>query len=223
MNIKDYFKDKLPLSRGEQSALAKFCHVEQPTVSRWISGEIGRPEPRYAKRIAMYYGDDPAELLDKLGYTEEALEMRKLAVAETNIECYDTANQSVPIVGCVVAGEIKSVLSWSASGKPPDVAERYVEMPATLVKQGAYALEIEDGSMSPTINPGSQIVIDPTAAFIPGKIYVVIATRNRKWLKRVTVQSGNYCLTSDNPLHPPLHLPIEDVVQLCLVDWIRAH
>jgi len=223
MKIRDYFKNKLPMSSGEQSRLAAFCGVKQPTVSRWVNDGTGCPESRNAKHIALFYGDDPAELLDALGYKEEAKEQRRLFVAEGGNGCYDESIQSVPVIGRVVAGDVQLLYDWIEDGQPPDVVKEYENVPITEVKARSYALDVTDDSMERTISRGSRIIVDPITEFIPGLIYVVFATDGNVWLKRVAEQGDLYLLTSDNPIYPPLYLAKLKVKYLHLVDWIRAH
>ena len=224
MKIRDYFKNKLPMSSGEQSRLAAFCGVKQPTVSRWVNDGTGCPKPRNAKHIALFYGDDPAELLDALGYKEEAKEQRRLFVAEGGNRCYDESIQSVPVIGRVVAGGgVQLLYDWTEDGHPPDATKEYVDVPITEVRSTAYALDVTDDSMERTIARSSRIIVDPMAEFISGYIYVVYTSNDDKWLKRVTEQGELYLLTSDNPLYPPMHLTKSMIKYLHLVDWIRAH
>ena len=196
------------------SRLAELAGVSRSTVSDWLKG--ARPKMQFLPAIAEFCGVTINELT-RLG------EYPGLMLADSTSLCYDVENQSVPVIGRVVAGGVQLLYEWTGDGHPPSTAEEYVDVPITEVRSTAYALDVTDDSMERTIARSSRIIVDPMAEFISGYIYVVYTSNDDKWLKRVTEQGELYLLTSDNPLYPPMHLTKSMIKYLHLVDWIRAH
>lgn len=76
------------------------------------------------------------------------------------------------------------------------------------LSEGAYALEITDGAMSPVFKPGDRVIIDPSIEPVPGDYVLAISkTKNpseacfRKY--RMKTQSS-FCLVPLNPDFPQI-------------------
>ena len=196
------------------SRLAEQAGVARSTVGEWLKG--ARPKMQFLPAIAEFCGVTVNELIRLSEYPE-------IMLADSASLCYDVGNQSVPVIGRVVAGVVQLLYDWTEIGQPPAAAEECVTVPITEAKSTAYALSVTDDSMERTISRGSRIIVDPTAEFVSGLIYIVFANDNHIWLKRVTKQGTLYLLTSDNPLYPPIHLVKSKIIRMHLVEWIRAH
>lgn len=215
-NLEDFLRERL-IRPGDQAHLARAIGVTRTAVNGWLR-RGARPDRDYVTAVAEYYGVPRNELLAMCNYQPE------LSVAEDGGIGYGVATNHVPVVGRIEAGKVHLPREWTDGGYPAGAAEEYV--PATApTKTGAFALRVEGNSMEPRVPKGVIVIICPDVLFVPGQIHLVIATKNRKWLKRVTHDeaAGEYILTSDNPAYPPIQLPEREMIRLHPLEWIKAY
>jgi SOS-response transcriptional repressor LexA len=112
------------------------------------------------------------------------------AVAETLVQ-----GRRVPVYDLVSAGD----------GLDGGVVIDYAEVPANWA--GEYvAYEIEGDSMSPSVQPGSVVIVRRTPDVRPGQLVVAYVPEHGMVLKRYAHNEpdGLMVLTSDNPTAPPI-------------------
>ncbi len=177
---------------------------------------------RYIKCIARYFGISPYDVAEMTGHAKTRVDEFVVAESENPSYIEERVFLIVPVIGRVEAGVFNSKYEWTDGGFPPGAADNREAMPQSLVRSElAYLVPVEGDSMEPNIRRGTRVLINPEVPFIPGKVYIVIATDGRKWLKRVKPDpnSNGYVLYSDNPSYDLIHLRESEVHALHRATW----
>ncbi len=173
-------------------------------------------------RAAVFFKDEPAELLETLGYEREAAEYRKnppnITLAESPKKDYATEQKPVPIIGGVSASGNELIgLEWTDSGFPPGASDEYVTTDVQKLSESSYALRLRGDSMYPPFDDGTVFVLNPELSFISGKLCAVRHIDGRCWLKFVRYRGGKYVLRALNSDYEPIYLTPDQVQWIHLV------
>ena len=92
------------------------------------------------------------------------------------------------------------------------IAEDYVY--TTIRRPGLFALTVKGDSMSPRIENGDLVVLEPVSDFLDNQIYAVIANDSEATLKTVQRADGGYALIPTNPAYKTLFVPESKLIRL---------
>lgn len=190
--------------------LAGVAKIGADVASQWLAG-IG-PELTLLQAIALQntYGVNSVWLLKGKGEPGVAVryndEFRPRDVV---------GNKLIPVVGMAQLGDDGH---WSDLEYPVGHGTGYVDFPSR--DKGAYALKCEGDSMSPRIEAGEFVIVEPSTAVKPGKNVMLRSKDGRVMVKKFLYQAaGRIYLISINKAHPPISFAEDEIEKM---HFIRA-
>jgi hypothetical protein len=221
----DYLRGRLGSRRdGMHGRLAEHLGVHQSFISACKKGES--PGLINCVKVALFFGDDPEEVLSLVGKEAEWRGLKGLFegfLAGELVSAGEAVGPGlrIPVVGHVEAGDVELEFEYDDQGFPPGAADEYLTPGWELGDANAYGLVIRGDSMEPLFRAGDRVVVSPARPFVPKRLFVVRSRDGKVWLKRVERHGGTYSLLSVNPAYPPIYLAVEDVEWLHAVTWVR--
>ncbi|MBP0589307.1 helix-turn-helix transcriptional regulator [Paraburkholderia sp. LEh10] len=191
-------------------ALAGVAKVGVDVASLWLSGEGSDVEMLHAVAIQNTYGVNSVWLLKGKGDPGVAVryndEFRPRDVV---------GNKLIPVVGMAQLGDDGH---WSDLEYPVGHGNGYVDFPSR--DRNAYALKCEGDSMSPRIEAGEYVIVEPNTPVKPGKNVMLRSKDGRVMVKKFLYKAaGRTYLISINKAHPPISFTDDEIEKM---HFIRA-
>ncbi|MFL9943691.1 S24 family peptidase [Paraburkholderia graminis] len=197
----------LGVSAEEVASVAK---TGVDVASLWMAGE--GPEPTLLEAVALQntYGVNSVWLLKGKGEPGIAVryndEFRPRDVV---------GNKLIPVVGMAQLGDNGH---WSDLEYPVGHGAGYVDFPSR--DKNAYALQCEGDSMSPRIEAGEFVIVEPNTPVKPGKNVMLRSKDGRVMVKKFLYNAaGRTYLVSINKAHPPISFADDEIEKM---HFIRA-
>lgn len=147
------------------------------------------------------------QALEALGYVTVTRHAQRL----NHLTLTELAQRELGIGALPIAGEI-------AAGPPRFTQDHLSSFAVKLadllpVREGDYLLTVKGHSMQGIgIYPGDTVHVHPTTEVAEGEVAVVsIPGENTATLKRIYFEGDQVILTSENPDHPPMRYPRDQV------------
>ena len=190
--------------------LAGVAMVGADVASQWLAG-LG-PEITMLQAVALQktYGVNSVWLLKGKGDPGVAVryndEFRPRDVV---------GNKLILVVGMAQLGDDGH---WSDLEYPVGHGNGYVDFPSR--DTGAYALKCEGDSMSPRIEAGEFVIVEPNTPVKPGKNVMLRSKDGRVMVKKFLYNAaGRTYLISINKAHPPISFNDDEIEKM---HFIRA-
>jgi len=188
-----WLKDQMADRGVDQAALARAIGVDGAAINRWINRGL-KPRPANCKRLAEFLGVDYSEVMRRAGHPsldeEEGREARPLSEAVTRAARWlreiEHDYEALPVLGGASAGRGRSIddeVLW----KP----KRRRRLPGNR-----FAVEVRGDCLSPTINDGDMIVVDPDVSRRPGQL-VAVRSDGEHHVKRLVSMTDGLVLESN--------------------------
>lgn len=161
--------------------LAERIGVSHQSVQSWETGKSA-PKNKRLQQIAQALGTTREYLIGFSDYPE-LIEV-------------DEPGARVPVISWVKAGNMEQIVDIYE----PGVAEEFTFTHAR-VKRHTFALRVEGDSMSPVLNPGMIVVVEPDMQPTPGH-YVVARYQGMATLKQLSSDGIDWYLKPANPEYP---------------------
>jgi SOS-response transcriptional repressor LexA len=191
-------------------ALASVVGVGLDIASQWLSG-IG-PEVTLTQATAVQaaYGVNMVWLTKGKGDPGVAIryndEFRPVTV---------TGWKAIPVVGMAQLGDNGH---WSDLEYPVGHGDGFVDFPSR--DPHAYALQCEGDSMSPRIEAGEYVIVEPSVEVKPGKNVLLKSKDGRVMVKKFLYKAaGRVYLISINKAHAPISFSDDEIEKM---HFIRA-
>ncbi|MGN8190304.1 helix-turn-helix domain-containing protein [Burkholderia sp. 22088] len=188
-----WLMDRRGLS-GNSLAEALNNRPPQPTIHRILTGESQTPRDPTLRPIADYFGVS----INDLRY----IDLRKIQ-SESNIRPAAIGTRRIPLLNSLQVVK----MTEAASTLPRNGVFEFLLTDLEL-SDNAFALEIDDDSMTPEFNAGDRVIIDPALSPRPGD-YVVAAKEGedatfKRYRARGTNEMGQdvFELVPLNPDYP---------------------
>ncbi|AOJ31398.1 helix-turn-helix domain-containing protein [Burkholderia metallica] len=146
---------------GNSLAEALNNRPPQPTIHRILIGESQTPRDPTLRPIADYFGVS----INDLRY----IDLRKIQ-SESNIRPAAIGTRRIPLLNSREAVKMTEAVGSSSRHGASDFLLTDLDL-----SEGAFAIEVEDDSMTPEFSPGDRVIVDPNLHPRPGD-YVVAAT-----------------------------------------------
>lgn len=197
MEFKDRFRKALEDSEIEQKTLASTMGVSVTALQFWLSGR-NKPHRKRILRLAkelkvsaewLEFGSSDSSPSEKEA-SRHAYRNRSggSSFAEENSEWNSNAYSSaplkkkphriIPVVGTTQGGPDRQ---WEELGYPTDWGDEFAAIESD--DPHAYLLRVEGDSMSPRINEGDYVLMEPSTLAQPGDIVVARLTTGEVTLK----------------------------------------
>ncbi len=179
MVIKEHIVQLRESRRLTGRQLAKLAGISNSSLAR-IEAGFANPSYETLQKIAAALQVDIKDIIGETDGEKPTLKQiawKLLDLAES------TGLSTVPLRGSISAG--MPLIEEERIGE-------YVSVPEELIKgaKRAYALRVYGNSLSQHgIHEGDNVIIDPDAAFIPGKVYAI----------RIGNEVAAKCLTNEKP------------------------
>jgi SOS-response transcriptional repressor LexA len=190
--------------------LAGVAKVGADVASQWLAGD--GPEIHLLQAVALQntYGVNSVWLLKGKGEAGVAVryndEFRPRDVV---------GNKLIPVVGMAQLGDNGH---WSDLEYPVGHGNGYVDFPSR--DKNAYALQCEGDSMSPRIEAGEFVIVEPNTPIKPGKNVMLRSKDGRVMVKKFLYKAaGRTYLVSINQAHPPISFADDEIEKM---HFIRA-
>jgi hypothetical protein len=190
--------------------LAGVAKVGVDVASQWLAGQ--GPEVSLLQAVALQntYGVNSVWLMKGKGDPGVAVryndEFRPKDVV---------GNKLIPVVGMAQLGDNGH---WSDLEYPVGHGHGYVDFPSR--DTNAYALQCEGDSMSPRIEAGEFVIVEPNTPVKPGKNVMLRSKDGRVMVKKFLYQAaGRTYLISINKAHPPISFSDDEIEKM---HFIRA-
>lgn len=191
-------------------ALASIVGVGVDVASQWLAGE--GPEVSLAQAVTLQntYGVNAVWLTKGKGDPGVAVryndEYRPREIV---------GNKLIPVVGMAQLGDDGH---WSDLEYPVGHGNGYVDFPSR--DPLAYALQCEGDSMSPRIEAGEFVIVEPSFPVKPGKTVLLKSKDGRVMVKKFLYEAaGRTYLISVNKTHPPISFAKEEIEK---IHFVRA-
>jgi phage repressor protein C with HTH and peptisase S24 domain len=191
-------------------ALASVAKVGVDVASQWLAGE--GPTITLVQAVALQntYGVNSVWLTKGKGEPGVAVrwndEYRPIPIKGSRV---------IPVVGMAQLGDNGH---WSDLEYPVGHGTGYVDFPSR--DKDAYALKCEGDSMSPRIEAGEFVIVEPNHPIKAGKNVLLKSTDGRVMVKKYLYSAaGRIYLVSINKAHAPLSFAREDIEKM---HFIRA-
>ncbi len=209
-----------------QQELAARCKTTQPQIDRLEKG-LRKLTVEWLQVIGIALEVEPAALLPAQGSNQAQPQQLKRNVASRNqsgLEFMDrghatfTGPRDLPILGYVKAGGRGFFIG---NGDRQGVTVR--PEPLRDVKD-AYAVRVHDDSMSPALEPGYLLYVDPTRPIKPGDNVVIQLNDGQAFIKRLVRRTEKAMICKQyNPAQEIRYDPtkvksVHLVVQVSMVD-----
>lgn len=177
------------------SQAAEWLKVSTQTVYAWENGQ-SQPKSHRLMQLASLYGVTIAWLREGLGDPRHGIgsKGRPLIAAE----------RSVPVIA------MDDLLAYMTEDEAPVSPTKWCH-PFFDCSSASVAVTMPDRSMSPTIEPGDVMVIDPEMPPMPGDLVAYSLQGRTAMVRQYAVQGYTVCLEAENHLWPEEHIDIEDV------------
>lgn len=155
---------------------------------------INKPGSRskFIFEICQYFDITPGECLTGIETSER---IKPLPSPETVEKLEKSSRKSIPVVGTTQGGPDRH---WEDLGYPTDWGDEYA--PIESDDPHAYLLRVEGDRMSPRINEGDYVLVEPSTLSQPGDIVVARLTSGEVMLKYFRADHGDeIILESQNP------------------------
>ncbi len=126
----------------------------------------------------------------------------------------------LPLLKSDFTGNLQNWLTgYDPESSDYETVSRYVGSDSAL----AFAIVVEDDSMTPDLRPGDVLIVDFNTPFTrtDGGIGVAV-TNNGIMIRRVFLQSGNCNLIPSNTNFPPVFVPENETLILKIVLWLPS-
>lgn len=176
--------------------VAEFCRatgVNRSAVQNWFSGRLSTPPEATLRGIAASLHLNPEWLIHGNGPMELPAGAYPLAGA-----------RFLPVLSFAQAGAFQSGLT-PEDAYPVGHGEAVVPyMAEKKLSAHAFALRIEGDSMTPRIEPGDIVYVEPEVEPQNGDIVIAASTAGEVWCKKLRIQAGVRWLVSFNPEYPAI-------------------
>jgi phage repressor protein C with HTH and peptisase S24 domain len=164
------------------------------------------PPPIGLARVFDMTAEELVEPDDSHGSKPKATALRRRRTSDT---------RDVPIVGFAIANPNEDGY-FDDMGFPAGAGEGYVEWPTR--DANAFALIVKGDSMQPRIRPTQMIVVEPSAAVLPGDEVLVQTSAGRKMVKELLYKRGDdVTLGSINQAYPQITIAGQEIKSMSLV------
>lgn len=190
--------------------LAGVAKVGVDVASQWLAG-LG-PEITLLQAVALQntYGVNSVWLLKGKGEPGVAVRYNDEFRPKDIV-----GNKLIPVVGMAQLGDNGH---WSDLEYPVGHGNGYVDFPSR--DKGAYALKCEGDSMSPRIEAGEFVIVEPNTMIKPGKNVMLRSKDGRVMVKKFLYKAaGRTYLISINKAHPPMSFADDEIEKM---HFIRA-
>lgn len=177
----------------KQADAARRLGVSQSMVSRWCRGEAA-PEPENCRKLAVLFGVDERAVLEMAGHltvtgatsSHPSLSDR-VEEAARRLRSIEEDYEALPVIGTAGAGRARGgddEILW----KP----RRRRNLPGNR-----FAVEVRGDCLSPQINSGDIVIVDPDLSWRPGQI-VAIRFDGAHQVKRLVEANGRIVVESND-------------------------
>lgn len=183
--------------------LSRLLKMNQPTVHRFLSGEVQEPKYLNLKQIADYFKISVQDLAET--------DLTKLTETPRYIH-----SLQIPIVGHAQLGDNGH---WADMQYPIGYGDGYIRWPSD--DDDAYALKCVGDSMMPRIKDGEYVVVEPNHTYSPGDEVLVVTNDDRAMVKTFLYSKNDMIhLISVNEAHPPIKIDKSEVAKIHYVAGI---
>lgn len=215
-NFAEYMTERL-IPRRTAANLARAIGIAPGNFSHYKTG-VMKPTADNVVEIALYFNDDPIELLRLAGHTEMASKYMAKSLAPEEVARFQVRALNIPIIGSAARGMATMPEIPTAEADSP--SQDYETLQYKQIALG-YAIRIQDTSLEPAIANGSILVIDPGQSLIQRNFALIRLSDGKTLIRRVSRNDGIYSLIAPNPEYPPLYLKRDEFAFIHQVAWVK--
>ncbi len=194
-----------------QSILAKKIGVSSQAVNQWISGSVKKISGVNIIKLAMELESTPEWILtgkERKGSVALSGPPKKDSTIAPTVVHDKSLLKTIPVVGTTQGGPDRH---WEDLGFPPGWGTEYAVIECD--DPHAYILRVEGDSMSPRINEGDYVLVEPSTLAQPGDIVVTRLQSGEVMLKYFRADYGEeVALESHNHGFTLRTVPKADIV-----------
>ena len=185
MEFMDRLRQAIDKAGIKQVELARTLGVSVQTINYWLNGR-NKPNRSRIIKISEIVGCAP----QWLEFGSEAsspliLLEGKSSQKEPTTHIHPSQLKQIPVVGTTQGGPDRH---WEELGYPPGFGDEYAVIGSD--DPHAYLLRVEGDSMSPRINAGEYVLVEPSFEAKPGDIVVAKLTSGEVMLKYFRADYG---------------------------------
>lgn len=206
MEFKDRLREAIKKAGIKQKALSNKMEVSTTTIQHWLIGR-NKPSRDKIKKLAGELKVTP-EWLEFGSPVESSGPSPKDSPITSTVVHDKSSLKTIPVVGTTQGGPDRH---WEDLGFPPGWGTEYAVIECD--DPHAYILRVEGDSMSPRINEGDYVLVEPSTLAQPGDIIVTRLQSGEVMLKYFRADYGEeVALESHNHGFTLRTVPKADIV-----------
>ncbi len=206
MEFKDRLREAMEKAGIKQKALSNKMEVSTTTIQHWLIGR-NKPSRDKIKKLAEELKVTP-EWLEFGSSVEFSGPAQKDSTIASTVVHDKSFLKTIPVVGTTQGGPDRH---WEDLGFPPGWGTEYAVIECD--DPHAYILRVEGDSMSPRINEGDYVLVEPSTLAQPGDIVVTRLQSGEVMLKYFRADYGEeVALESHNHGFTLRTVPKADIV-----------